>query len=104
MSYAIESSVDKDYWLAEEAKIALKLLLKQAVIEVVFKKADGDSRSMNCTLAKHKLPDYEDQKESTRKPNPDVCVVFDVDKQEWRSFRWDRILQVSIPPMLIATE
>lgn len=36
--------------------------------------------------------------ESTDKPkkkaNPDICVVYDLEKDAWRSFRWDRLTNV----------
>ena len=46
---------------------------------------------MNCTLVEDLLPPVTTE----RKPNPEVVVVLDVDKGAWRSFRKERVLEVS---------
>jgi hypothetical protein len=73
-------------------------LLKERKITVEFTKADGSLRKMNCTLNEsagavyvNKLPT---EKEEAKKPNPDVCVVWDCDANGWRSFRWDRLKRI----------
>jgi predicted lipoprotein len=57
---------------------------------------------MNCTLsdlhgAKYtQTPVVENAaKESNKKkPNEDVCAVWDIDAGAWRSFRWDRLIRI----------
>jgi hypothetical protein len=67
--------------------------LLEGVVEVVFTKADGSTRTMRCTKQEGKYPQPEAGKE--RKENADICVVWDVDVQDWRTFRWDRLQRVS---------
>ena len=67
--------------------------LLEGVVEVTFTKADGSTRVMNCTKEEGKYPAPEAGKE--RKENADICVVWDVDVQDWRTFRWDRVQKVS---------
>jgi hypothetical protein len=72
-------------------------LLHERAVIVDFVKADGDFRSMKCTLnellgAKYTVNENKDK--STKKSNPDVCVVWDVNQGAWRSFRWDRLKKV----------
>lgn len=71
-------------------------LLKQKVVKIVFEKTNGEHRQMNATLDPQHLPEVEkDTKDKPkREPNPEVQVIFDVDKKAWRSFRWDRLKTV----------
>jgi hypothetical protein len=65
---------------------------------VEFTKADGTERKMLCTLAENLIPAITPVKE---KPEiisegatdviPTACKVWDIEKQAWRSFRWDSV-------------
>lgn len=80
-------------------------LLQTQSITVTFVKADGTDREMTCTLNWDLLPEKEKNKpvapvtESAKKPRkePDVHTlrVFDLEKQEWRSFRFERLKKIS---------
>jgi hypothetical protein len=75
----------------------LKGLLKTDLVTVDFVKADGEFRSMKCTLAEQHGAKYtvnENKDRPSKKPNPEVCVVWDVNQNAWRSFRWDRIRKI----------
>ena len=63
---------------------------------VVFTKKDGTEREMRCTLAESRIPaDKTPQtKEEPTQTSGSALRVFDTEKQEWRSFRWDSIKQV----------
>jgi len=76
-------------------KEGIRNLLRQSVVTVTFAKADGTIRDMKCTLAEEFLPAQE-VKESQRKHSPDSCPVWDMEKQAWRSFRWDSISKISL--------
>lgn len=76
-------------------KEGIRNILRTSVITVTFTKADGTSRDMKCTLAAEFLPAQE-VKESERKSSPDNCPVWDMEKQAWRSFRWDSINKISL--------
>jgi len=68
--------------------------LYNGVATVVFKKRDGTLREMNCTLSATLVPArQEDNQAQARKENPHVQSVWDVDKNAWRSFRWDSLVQ-----------
>lgn len=67
-------------------------LLEEQNVRVQFEKLDGSLRNMNCTLKD--APVVEKKTQAVRKPNEEVLVVFDVDLQEWRSFRLDSIKEV----------
>ena len=68
-------------------------LLREHEIIVDFVKADGDARSMKCTLNENLGAKYSNNV-SSKKSNPHVCVVWDCEQAAWRSFRWDRMKRV----------
>ena len=68
--------------------------LKQSVVNVVFTKADGSERTMNCTLKLENIPEDQHPK-STIKSESDQIHVFDIDIQEWRSFNFSSVKTVN---------
>ena len=76
-----------------ELREILKQRLEMGVMAVTFEKTDGTERLMNCTLDPALMPeevavDLEAlPSKPKRKPNLEVLPVFDIDLQEWRSFR-----------------
>lgn len=67
-------------------------LLEERPVEIVFTKKDGTERTMKCTLQEKYLPETV----GTGKTKSDeVLAVFDLEKEGWRSFRWDSIKQVN---------
>lgn len=84
-------------WSEQERKIFKDWLishLKYGPVTVTFKKKDGTLREMNCTLKSELAKDYEKKTERTKTVNEETCPVFDLDKQEWRSFRFDSVTKV----------
>lgn len=61
--------------------------------QVTFIKKDGTERIMNCTTKSELVEAYE--KKTDKLPNEDTCFVYDLDKQAWRSFRYDSITVVT---------
>jgi hypothetical protein len=88
-----ENSFVGDTKEAKKSRKWLANLLNEYVVEVTFTKKDGTERVMNCTLMEDYLP------ETTgvgRAANFDAVSVYDVDKEDWRSFRWDSIKAVKV--------
>ena len=70
-------------------------VLQERECTVDFDKANGEFRSMKCTLNEDLGAKYSvTESKNPRKPNPDVCVVWDTAQQAWRSFRWDRVKRI----------
>jgi len=65
--------------------------LQSGIVTVVFTKVNGERREMRCTLKGEVLPEL---KGSTAKRSKEVLPVWDVDKDAWRSFRWDSVQEV----------
>ena len=83
----------------EEQKIFrewLQNLLKTETVCLTFRKKDDTIREMTCTLIESKLPTNEKKTDRVRKENDDVISVFDLEKNEWRSCRYDSINQINL--------
>jgi len=63
---------------------------------VTFTKKDGSERTMRCTLVENRIPTEKQPKtESATSTSAGSAVrVFDTEKSEWRSFRWDSVTKV----------
>lgn len=76
-------------------KNALKEALKAGLVEVAFTKANGETRKMVCTLQEGVVPPATKKdplsQEKVRKVSEEVQVAYDVEKEGWRSFRWDSL-------------
>ena len=73
----------------------LMSILKTNTVGLTFKKKDDTIREMKCTLAEEKLPEIEKKTERVRKENDNVISVFDIEKNEWRSCRYDSIKRIN---------
>ncbi len=70
-------------------------LLSASEATVVFEKLNGEMRTMRCTLIPEFLPETFDQVGEGKEKNKDAVAVFDLDKQAWRSFRFDKLIDLS---------
>ena len=70
--------------------------LKANVAEVRFTKSDGTERLMKCTLKEDLVVAYNKKTDRTKEANNDIVPVFDVEKNEWRSFRVDSVQSISL--------
>jgi hypothetical protein len=70
-------------------------MLETNVVEVTFTKVNGEERVIKSTLMPSAFKDY--QFVNPDKPkHRDVCVVWDLECQEWRSFRFESIKEFSL--------
>lgn len=67
----------------------LKMRMHYGVVSFSYIKKDGTMRKAHGTLKKSLLPDLVG---SGRKPSADVFVYFDVDQENWRSFRRENLI------------
>lgn len=68
-----------------------KLLLKDVFI-VNFLKTDGSQRTMKCTLREDIAKPHIKKTEKSKKVNDNVLSVWDVEKDSYRSFRLDSLI------------
>jgi len=78
---------------SDDFKANILNALRADVSTVVFTKADGTERKMLCTLVESKIPADKRPKSETQSSSTvgSAVRVFDVDKGEWRSFRFDAV-------------
>ena len=63
---------------------------------VTFTKTDGTERAMQCTLVESRIPTEKLPKTKSEgsQATGSAVRVFDTEKNEWRSFRWDSVTKV----------
>lgn len=72
----------------------LKGVLKNETATLTFQKKDGTMRVMKCSLREEHMPSYEKKTERVRASNDETLSVVDLEKNEWRSFRYDSIRRI----------
>lgn len=79
----------------EDLKTWITERLTDSEFVIHFTKKDGTKRKMRCTLTEGYIPKPEKKDPLTQKKvravNEEVKVVWDMDKEQWRSFRWDSV-------------
>lgn len=67
-------------------------------VNLVFEKRDGSHRQMKATLSEKLVPQVSTTQVSTNKKskveNLNLVVLWDLDKGNWRSLRFDSLLSV----------
>ena len=70
---------------------------------ITFQKVDGEIRVMKCSTNEAFLPkvvideSVEIKPKKERKESTTSFRVFDVEKQDWRSIKWDSMISITIP-------
>jgi hypothetical protein len=97
-----EELVIKDKFESQEAKDWLWGVLKEGVVTIAFTKVDGTHRVMKSTLKPELLPVVEpkpvvegEEPKPKKKQSEATVRAFDVEKQDWRSIRWDSISSIN---------
>ena len=85
-----ELEVKADEFIRSE----LQTQLRGEILEVTFRKVNGDKRIMNCTLMEGVLPSSTSEKKVDKKVNEDILSVWDIDAKGWRSFRMNTVSRV----------
>lgn len=74
-------------------------LLSKELVEITFDKLNGDERIMSCTLQESYLPPTSKEDSFSQKKirnlEEKTLVVWDINAQAWRSFRYDRVKKVT---------
>ena len=78
----------------KEGREWLRGLLRSENVTITFTKKDGTERTMVCTLAESKIPSEKAPKNTGKAQSEESCAVFDIEKQDWRSFRFDSVKKI----------
>ena len=89
------NAFSKDYPDHQVGRKWLIDILKSQPITVVFEKSNGEHREMNCTLKESIVVPYVKKTDKEKKQDPEVLPVWDIDKNAWRSFRYDSIIKIN---------
>ena len=73
----------------------LKGVLKEGNVDLEFVKKDGSTRKMIATLKESVVPQYEKKTDREKKATIETMSVFDVELQEWRSFKLDNLKTIN---------
>jgi len=82
--------------LTKNLRKCVRELLHKRKMTITFIKKDGTERKMFCTLAENKIPSEKTPKKSGKAQSDDSIAVFDLEKQDWRSFRWDSVKKIEL--------
>ena len=81
----------------KQVKETLRKLMKYAIHTISFEKQDGSIRKMVCTTNLDCIPVEHHPRGSVNKlDSGDVMRVYDLELEEWRSFRYSSILGWSV--------
>lgn len=70
--------------------------LSENICNVTFEKIDGTVRDMRCTLIPSYILTEQTKTHVPRKQNDEVLAVWDLDKNSWRSFRLDSVINYNV--------
>jgi hypothetical protein len=80
----------------ENGRYWIQNALIEANVLVYFTKKDGSVRKMKCTLMESAIPPDKKPKSSKKLKTGDSIAVFDLEQQDWRSFRFDSVKDVTV--------
>jgi hypothetical protein len=80
------------------ARSSYNQFLKDHVASVTFRKVNGEMREMRCTLMPQYIPETVNadpkSEKRVREAADTVVVAYDLDKNDWRSFRVDSVVAI----------
>jgi len=87
----------KDKAQIARTRAILDVILGNDIVEVSFTKVNGELRTMRCTRDDDLIPDEQlPIGNSIMKESVDILKVFEVDLQEWRSFRIENLIKFTV--------
>ena len=78
------------------SKELIRSTLMSNICKVKFTKTNGEVRDMVCTLRDDIVVPHEKKTERVKEVNEDVLAVWDCEKNAWRSFRFDSIIEHTV--------
>lgn len=75
---------------------SIRSTLKSNICNIKFTKKNGEIREMVCTLRDDVVVPHEKTTDRVKQINEEVLAVWDCEKNAWRSFRVDSIIDVLV--------
>ena len=67
--------------------------LNQGVVDLQFKKVNGDLRNMTATRDLSLIPEENHPKSEMSDKNTEIVTLFDLEVKDWRSFRIENLVE-----------
>ena len=82
----------------DNIKSKIKDIIADSKVTIRFIKANGEERILTGTNSPSLVPETSwDDPSGARKPNEAVQVIYDLENDGWRSFKWDNLIEISYP-------
>ena len=78
----------------KEGREWIRGVLRMHETTITFTKKDGTERKMLCTLMEDKIPSEKTPKNTGKTQSEESIAVFDLEKEDWRSFRFDSVKRI----------
>jgi len=78
----------------KEGREWIRGVLRMHETTITFTKKDGTERKMFCTLREDKIPSEKTPKNTGKTQSEESIAVFDLEKEDWRSFRFDSVKRI----------
>jgi hypothetical protein len=78
----------------KEGREWVRGVLRMHETTITFTKKDGTERKMLCTLMEDKIPSEKTPKNTGKTQSEESIAVFDLEKGDWRSFRFDSVKRI----------
>jgi hypothetical protein len=78
----------------ENIRASIRQLLESAIIQVTFIKKDGTERVMKCSNHAKFMPAVD--RNSKKQSSAEAVTVWDIEADDWRSFRYDRVRSLKL--------
>lgn len=90
------AEIKNSYTIPTISRAELMSDLKEKIAEVTFEKVDGSMRVLRCTLIDKYLPELKqaDPDREPRKVNESTMLVWDLENDDWRSFRINSVKRI----------
>lgn len=83
----MQTEIDEVY------KEQVQHVLRSGIAEVFFTKVDGTERRMLCTTNISFIPESAKSNGTSKRKSPETSIaVWDLQKEAWRSFRYDSVI------------
>lgn len=80
--------------LLESKKQGILSALEKGIVDLQFKKVNGDLRNMVATRNYDLIPEEKHPKtEDKREYNDTIVILFDLEVEDWRSFRVENLVE-----------
>lgn len=67
--------------------------LDRGVVDLQFKKVNGDLRNMTATRDFSLIPEEKHPKSNISDKNTEIVTLFDLEVKDWRSFRVENLVE-----------